>query len=53
MKLKQKLLLSYLGLGLIPVLIISLIAMFVASNALEQQAYDQLTSIKEIKKKSS
>ncbi len=49
MKLKQKLLYSFLGLGLVPALLVSLISLYLASNALEEQAYNQLTSIRAIK----
>ncbi len=49
MNLKQKLLFSFLALALVPVFIITLIAITISNNALEQQAFNQLTSIKNIK----
>lgn len=49
MNLKQKLLFSFLALALVPVIIITLIAITISNNALEQQAFNQLTSIKNIK----
>ncbi|MDP5211638.1 methyl-accepting chemotaxis protein [Pseudoalteromonas tunicata] len=50
MRLKNKLLISFLSLGIIPASFIAIMALLVASNSLEQQAYNQLTSIKSIKK---
>ena len=50
MRLKKKLLLSFLLLGIIPAAIIAVVSLVMASNALEQQAYNKLTSIKHIKK---
>ncbi|MBE0363243.1 methyl-accepting chemotaxis protein [Pseudoalteromonas ulvae UL12] len=50
MRLKKKLLLSFLLLGMIPAAIIAVVSLVMASNALEQQAYNKLTSIKHIKK---
>jgi len=49
MKLKYKMLTSFLGLGLIPALIVSLLAIQIASSSLTEQAYNQLTSIRAIK----
>lgn len=49
MNLKQKLLFSFLALALVPVFIITLIAITISNNALKQQAFNQLTSIKNIK----
>lgn len=49
MKLKYKLLFSFLGLGLVPALLVSLTSIQIASNSLTTQAYNQLTSIRAIK----
>ncbi|GAA0792796.1 MULTISPECIES: methyl-accepting chemotaxis protein [Pseudomonadati] len=50
MKLKQKLLLAFLSIGLIPACIISISVLFISSQTLTQQAFNQLDSIKYIKK---
>ncbi|QSX40036.1 methyl-accepting chemotaxis protein [Shewanella cyperi] len=50
MKLKHKLLLAFLSLGILPVLLISVVVLYIGSNSLTQQAYNQLDSIKAIKK---
>ena len=49
MTLKRRLLLSYLSIGLIPALLIGLLSLYNSSQALEQQAYNQLNSIRAIK----
>ncbi|WP_434939382.1 methyl-accepting chemotaxis protein [Shewanella sp. HL-SH8] len=50
MKLKQKLLLAFLSIGLIPACIISITVLYISSQTLTQQAFNQLDSIKYIKK---
>jgi len=50
MTLKYKILGSFMLLGIIPAAIIAFCAMYIASHRIEQQVYDQLTSIREIKK---
>lgn len=50
MKIKHKLLIAFLSLSLLPLLIVSWLLLSNASNELEQQAFNQLTSIKNIKK---
>ncbi|UCX03238.1 methyl-accepting chemotaxis protein [Shewanella glacialimarina] len=50
MKLKQKLLLAFLSIGLIPACIISITVLYISSQTLTQQAFNQLDSIKHIKK---
>ncbi len=50
MKLKHKLLLTFLAIGLLPVLLISIISSYVASNTIEAQAFSQLISVRDIKK---
>ena len=49
MKLKYKMLSSFLGLGLLPALLVSLLSIQISSNSLTSQAYNQLTSIRAIK----
>ncbi|MCP4547494.1 MAG: methyl-accepting chemotaxis protein [bacterium] len=49
MSLKMKMVMTYMGVGLIPLALIGLILWNVASSALEATAYDQLASIREIK----
>ena len=49
MKLKYKMLSAFLGLGLIPALVVSLLSIKIASDSLTEQAYNQLTSIRAIK----
>lgn len=49
MKLKHTLFSSYLLIGLLPVVFVSIIAILISKNALEQQVFNQLTSIKNIK----
>lgn len=50
MKLKHKLIMTFLCISLLPLLTISLISSYTSSNSLKQQAFAQLTSIREIKK---
>jgi len=49
MKLRQRMLVAFLGIGLIPALIICMVALYIASQSLTEQAYNQLTSIRAIK----
>ncbi len=50
MKLRHKLLLAFLAIALVPTLIIGGIASFISSSAIEEQAFNQLVSVREIKK---
>jgi len=50
MKIKTKMIISNMGIGLIPMLIIGLVAIWMIFNALEEQAYQQLEGRREIKK---
>lgn len=50
MNLKKKLFLAFLAIGLIPTLILGVTAQFIATDSLIYQAYNQLTSIRSIKK---
>lgn len=50
MKIKHKLLIAFLSLSLLPLLLVSWMLLSNASAQLEQQAFNQLTSIKNIKK---
>ncbi|NGN96203.1 methyl-accepting chemotaxis protein [Grimontia sp. S25] len=50
MKLKQKMLLILLGIGLIPAAIISVFSLQMASASLEQQTFSQLEALREVKK---
>ena len=50
MRLKNKLLISFLSLGVLPAALIAIVSLFIASESLETQAYNQLTSVKAIKK---
>ena len=50
MTLKYKLLYSFIVLGMVPAAIIAFFALYIASGSIEEQAYDQLTSMREIKK---
>jgi len=43
---KQTLLLSFITLALLPIVTITIIAISISNNALEKQAFNQLTSIK-------
>lgn len=49
-RLKHKLILSFLLVGIIPILIMALVNNFLVGDGFEKQAFDQLTSLKEIKK---
>ncbi|WP_440053283.1 methyl-accepting chemotaxis protein [Pseudoalteromonas sp. T1lg65] len=49
MRIKTRLLLSFLLIGLLPVGVISLFSLLSASSTIEQQTYNQLTSIRQIK----
>jgi methyl-accepting chemotaxis protein len=51
MKLRTKLAIIFLAVGIIPFVVIGLMAKVVATNGLESQAYRQLITIREIKKK--
>ncbi|MBN1435491.1 MAG: hypothetical protein JW936_00320 [Sedimentisphaerales bacterium] len=50
MKLSTKLLVSFLVVGVLPAAVIGLLSLQKASNALEDQAFNQLVSIRDIKK---
>jgi len=50
MNLKHKLLITFLAIALIPTIAVGLIASYISSSALEQQAFSQLISVREIKK---
>lgn len=50
MKLKHKLLITFLLIALIPLLSIGLISSYIAKSSLEQQNFAQLTSVRDIKK---
>jgi len=50
MNLKHKLLITFLSIALIPTIAVGIIASYISSSALEQQAFAQLTSVREIKK---
>ncbi len=49
MKLKKKLIILFLSVGIIPLLIIAVISRSVASNALEEAAFNQLSAVQHIK----
>ena len=49
MKLRTKLLLAFLSVGVIPFAVIGITAMFKAGNAIETQAFRQLESMREVK----
>ncbi|MCF6438702.1 methyl-accepting chemotaxis protein [Pseudoalteromonas luteoviolacea] len=51
MLIKTRLLISFMLIGLIPAGILAMVSLWTASTALEKQAYNQLTSIKQIKHK--
>ncbi|KZN47788.1 methyl-accepting chemotaxis protein [Pseudoalteromonas luteoviolacea] len=51
MLIKTRLLISFMLIGLVPAGILAMISLWTASSALEEQAYNQLTSIKHIKHK--
>ena len=50
MKLKAKLLTAFLCVGIIPFVILALVAVNKAGNALYKQAFAQLESVRDIKK---
>lgn len=50
MKLSTKLLTAFLGVGIIPAAIIGLLALRKSSKALEQQSYNQLIGLRDVKK---
>ena len=50
MKLKHKLIITFLLIALVPLLTIGLISSYIAKNALEKQNFAQLTSVRDIKK---
>jgi len=50
MKLRQKLLIAFLLLALIPTLIVGFISSYIASSSIEQQVLSQLVAVREIKK---
>lgn len=49
-KLKSKMVLAFLVVGLVPFSVVSITSVIKSSNALTQQAYGQLKGIREIKK---
>ena len=50
LKLKAKLLSAFLAVGIVPFTILAVIALNRADNALSKQAFDQLVSVRDIKK---
>ncbi|WP_019029353.1 methyl-accepting chemotaxis protein [Colwellia piezophila] len=50
MKLKIKLLITFLAIALTPMLLVGAISTYVASNTIEKQAFSQLVAVREIKK---
>ena len=50
MKLSHKLLIAFLGVGVIPAVTIGLLALRKSSKALEQQSYNQLAGMRDVKK---
>lgn len=50
MKLKHKLIITFLLIALVPLLTIGLISSYIAKDALEKQNFAQLTSVRDIKK---
>ncbi|EPJ48386.1 MAG: hypothetical protein OFPI_29740 [Osedax symbiont Rs2] len=50
MKLRHKLFIAFFAIGLIPALVLSMSALYISSDSLKSQAYNQLTSIRAIKK---
>lgn len=50
MKLKNKLVITFLFIALIPLLVLGLLGSYIAKESLEQQNFAQLTSIRDIKK---
>ena len=50
MKLKTKLLMTFLVLALIPTLLVGFIASYISSASIEKQVFSQLVAVREIKK---
>jgi len=50
MKLRVKLFIAFFAIGLIPAVVLSLSALYISTDSLKNQAYNQLTSIRAIKK---
>ncbi|MFQ3209899.1 MAG: methyl-accepting chemotaxis protein [Colwellia sp.] len=50
MKLKNKLLITFLAIALTPMLLVGAISSYVASSTIEKQAFSQLVAVREIKK---
>ncbi|OUS25511.1 methyl-accepting chemotaxis protein ['Osedax' symbiont bacterium Rs2_46_30_T18] len=50
MRLKHKLFIAFLAIGLIPAVVLSMSALYISTDSLVSQAYNQLTSIRAIKK---
>ena len=50
MKLKTKMLLAFLGVGVTPLLVMAVLALFRSSGALEDQAFGRLETVRDIKK---
>lgn len=50
MKLKHRMLVSLLGVGIVPALVITLLSLNTASSSLETQTFNQLEALREVKK---
>ena len=50
MKLKQRLIITFLLVAILPMVIVGFIASYVSSSAIEKQAFSQLIAVREIKK---
>ncbi|MBA6230730.1 MULTISPECIES: methyl-accepting chemotaxis protein [unclassified Colwellia] len=50
MNLKNKLLITFLSIALLPTMAVGLISSYISSSALEKQVFSQLTAVREIKK---
>jgi len=50
MKLKQKLLITFLCVALIPTLLVSIVSMVMSKSAIEEQAFSKLVAVRDIKK---
>jgi len=50
MRLKHKLFIAFLAIGLVPAVVLSMSALYISTDSLVSQAYNQLTSIRAIKK---
>ncbi|MDP2561106.1 methyl-accepting chemotaxis protein [Psychrobium sp. 1_MG-2023] len=50
MKLKQQVLIAFLSIGLLPLILLGVTALYTASNSLEYTAYNKLEAVREIKK---